>query len=291
MEITDIASGGKTREQASLNPDQHIWRFLIFGKPGVGKTHFSLTAPEPIIFIDTEGKGDAILEKFDKEIIYFQVSDFDELQSATAQALDTLEAVKKGKIDDFEEGTIGTIVIDRMSDVWEMAQFKYSEKAYPGKDPGEIDFSSRLEGGDDWQMIKHYHNDEFRQPLLRSGFHVMMTAGEQDDFNTMMNLGLDFTPQKASGEKHNEEKCTEYVHLVQDIDGTPVANLRKTALTKWKFGRMRWPTFEKAREAITTISNAERSPDSVDLSKLERELEIDIMDRNPDIVYQQNEDQ
>lgn len=290
MEITDIAAGGQTRDEATVTPEDHIWRWLIFGKPGVGKTHFSLTAPEPIMFIDTEGKGDAILEKFDKEIVYFEVENYDELQSAVAQSLDTLQAVEDGQVDGFEEGTIGTIVIDRMSDVWEMSQHKYSQKAYPGKDPGDIDFMSRLEGGDDWQQIKHFHNNQVRRPVVRSGYHVMMTAGEQDDYNTMMDLGLDFTPQKASGEKRNEEKCTEYIHIVQDVDGTPVGNLRKTALTKWKFGRLDWPTFDKATNVIETISEAERSPDKVDLTQLERELDVDIMDRNPDVVYQQEDD-
>src|SRR3990167_11028174 len=45
------------RKPAITSKDRGL-NICIYGKPGTGKTHFSLTAPAPIIILDTENASD-----------------------------------------------------------------------------------------------------------------------------------------------------------------------------------------------------------------------------------------
>jgi len=222
-EITDIAPSAQSKEEAE-NAD-HLWRFLVYGNPGVGKTHFACSMPGPVMFIDTEGKGNAIFDKFDKEIVYWSPENYDELTNALAEAIDTLDSIFAGDVDGLEAGTRGTIVVDSMALCWDWAQQKYVSMAYPGKSVDDIEFQSALQGG-------------------------------------------------------RESDC-------EGDQGRPMGNLKKSALTKIKFGRMAWPDFPKVSGAIDTLHDAETSDDEVHLDDLERELNVDLFTGDPDIVYRQ----
>lgn len=284
-EITDIAPSADTKEEAEST--KHKWRFLVYGNPGVGKTHFACSMPGPIAFIDTEGKGNAIFDKFDKEIVYWKATDYDELSKSLAEALDTLNAVKAGEIDGFQKGTIGTIVIDSMALCWEWAQQKYVQMAYPGKSVDDVEFQSALQGGgqSDWKAIKRLHNDEFRKPMLNSDFHFCWTATSSEDYGAVLSGEADDPPEKPNGEKNNVYKCSELVHIFEGDQGRPKANLRKSSLTRIKFGRMLWPDSSKVRDAIQTLHDAEMSDEKVHLDDLENELDVDLFTGDPDIIY------
>lgn len=284
-EITDIAAGGRSKEEAE--GIGHRWRFLVYGNPGVGKTHFGLTMPEPVMFLDTEGKGNAILDKFDKEVVYWQPQDYDELTSALAEALDTLNAVEAGNIDGFEEGTIGTILIDSMALCWEWAQQKYVSMAYPGKSVDDVEFQSALQGGgqSDWKAIKRLHNEEFRKQMLDSPYHLCWTATSSEDYGAVLSGEADEPPMKPDGEKNNVYKCSEMVHIFEGDQGRPMGNLRKSALTRVKFGRMNWPTFGSVSEAVRELQDAEKSDEDIRLGELEDELDVDLFTGDPDIIY------
>lgn len=289
-EITDIASSAETKDEAQSH--DKLWRVLVYGNPGTCKTHFGLTMPGPIMLIDTEGKGNEILEKFDKEVMYWTPEGYQEASKALAEALDTLVAVKKGDVDGFEEGTIGTIMIDSMGEIWDWAQQRYVSMAYPGQDVDDVEFQSALQGGreSDWQAIKRLHNDEFRARMVESDFHFCWTARSHEDFGAVLSGEADSPPMKPDGEKNNLYKCSELLHVFEGPDGRPMGNLKKTSLTKVKFGKMLWPTFPKAQDAIEKLHEAEKSDEQIDLDDLERELDVDLFTGDPDVVYRKGGD-
>lgn len=284
VEVRDIAPNAVDRE--SMEQREYRWAFLIYGNPGVGKTHFSLTMPDPIAFIDTEGKGHAIFDKFpDKDIIPWEVRNYDEAKVALSEALDVLHAHHN------ETGELGTIVVDSMGNMWDWAQQKHLEKAYPGKDPGDVNFKSALQGGQDWQVIKRYHNQSFRELMVNSPFHLCWTAQSNEDYGAVLKGEASEPPKKPDGEKNNIYKASEMIHLFQGTDGRPMGNLKKSALTRVRFGKMLWPTFDKVSETIEMLVDAEKSDEPTNLDELEKELEVDLFTGDPDIVYRtQDED-
>lgn len=286
-EITDIAPSAETKDEAEAH--DKLWRFLIYGNPGTCKTHFSLSMPGPIMHIDTEGKGNEIYDKFDKQILHWNVDNYDEATQALAEALDTLTAIKAGDVEDFEAGTTGTIVVDSMAEMWEWAQQKYVSMAYPGKDVDDVEFQSALQGGrdSDWKAIKRLHNDEFRAKMVQSDFHLCWTAKSSEDFGAVLSGEADDPPKKPSGEKNNVYKCSELLHVFEGDEGRPMGNLKKTSLTKLKFGRMPWPEFGTVSETVQSMYEAETSDQEIHLDSLEDELGVDLFTGDPDIVYRE----
>lgn len=284
-EITDIAASGQSKTKAQ--EQGKLWRVLIYGNPGTCKTHFGLTMPEPIMFLDTEGKGSEILDKFEQEVVYFDVNGYDEATQALAEALDTLDAVQAGDVDDFVEGHLGTIMVDSMAEMWDWAQQKYVSMAYPGKDVDDIEFQSALEGGreSDWKAIKRLHNDEFRERIVDSDYHFCWTAKSGEDYGAVLSGEADEPPMKPDGEKNNIYKCSELLHVFEGPQGRPLGNLKKTSLTRLKFGSLPWPEFEKMQETIQTLHDAETSDSDVHLDDLEDELGVDVFTGDPDIIY------
>lgn len=209
-----------------------------------------------------------------------------------AEALDTLNAIKDGKIDGFEQGTVGTIVVDSMALCWEWAQQAYVQMAYPGKSVDDVEFQSALQGGgqSDWKAIKRLHNEEFRKQMVDSEFHFCWTATSSEDYGAVLSGEADEPPLKPDGEKNNVYKCSELVHIFEGGQGRPMANLRKSALTRIKFGRMLWPDSHKVRDAITTLHDAEMADEDVHLDNLESELEVDLYTGDPDIIYRKGGD-
>lgn len=280
VDVTDIAPDAQTKEES--DEEEHIWRVLGYGNPGTGKTHFGFSMPGPVFCIDTEGKAGAITQKFDKEIYIFSCDNYDDLVDALSQALDALEKYQQ------EEGVRGTIMVDTISDVWDMAQQKYMEMAYPGKDPNEVNFQSALQAGgeSDWQSIKRLHNERFREQMIRSDFHVYWTAKSEEDYGAILS-GEGKAPRKPQGEKNNIYKATEILHFFEGEEGRPTANLKKSALTKWKFGKFEYPTFPQVQQIIESIVEAESSPEDVTLGELKSQFpqDVDLYDGDPDLVY------
>lgn len=290
VEINEIASSAQSKEEAQ--DVEKLWRTLIYGNPGTCKTHFSLTKPEPIMLIDTEGKSNEILDKFEKEVLYWHVDDYDEAREALMEALDALRAVRDGEVTGFEEGTIGTIVIDSMSELWEWAQQKHLQMAHPHKDPDDVKLQSALQGkgrDSDWQVIKEFHNDMFREEMIQSDFHLCWTAKSSEDYGAVLSGEADEPPMKPDGEKNNVYKCSELIHVFEGDGGIPMANLKKTSLTKLKFGRMEWPTFPKVRETINALHYAEMADEPTPVAELEAELGVDIFEGDPDIAYRERD--
>jgi hypothetical protein len=284
VDVSSIAPDAMDKDES--DGKEHIWRVLGYGNPGTGKTHFGFTMPEPIFCIDTENKAHSITDKFDKEIFLFEVNNYDEAKNALNQSLDALEAYWN------EEDVRGTLMVDSMSNMWDWAQQKYMEMAYPGRDPHEVNFQSALQSGDsDWQSIKRLHNENFREEMVTSPFHLYWTCTSREDYAAMLS-GSDDPPAKPDGEKNNVFKATEVVHFYEGEDGKPSANLKKNARTKWRFGGLEYPEFDKVEEIIESIVQAEKDPQPVTLSELKGTFsqDVSLFDGDPDVVMSGGEE-
>jgi len=278
VDVSSIAPDAMGKDES--DDKEHIWRVLGYGNPGTGKTHFGFTMPGPIFCIDTENKAHSITDKFDKEIYLFEVDNYDEAINALSQSLDALEKYQT------EEGVRGTLMVDSMSNMWDWAQQKYMEMAYPGREPNEVDFKSALQSGDsDWQSIKRLHNERFRDKMATSDFHLYWTSTSREDYGAILS-GSDDPPAKPTGEKNNVYKSTEVLHFFEGEDGRPAANLKKNARTKWRFGGLYYPTFDKVEEIIEGIVDAETSPEDITLGDLKKSFpqEVDLYDGDPDLI-------
>jgi len=138
----------------------------IWGGYSSGKTHFALTAPEPIYIIDTELGSVPLKDMFpNKEIYVIDVLGKDEVESFenVVNAIEKLEKIEK----------IGTLVIDSISDIWSWAQVYCKVKVWK-KAPED-----RLNQQWDWGVINSHYNRIFRE-LIRKNCNVIATARESE---------------------------------------------------------------------------------------------------------------
>lgn len=266
VDVSSIAPGATTREEAAAQDSVHS--LLVWGPEGSGKSHIAHSAPEPICVIDTEGKADELAAKFDKEIYYWHPEDYQEAVEAMEEAFDVLGAY-------LDKGVRGTLVVDSMSVMWEWAQIDYAKKVYQTEDLSEVNFGSQLQGEKDWSAIKARHNDDFRDEILDSPFHVVMTSGQKEDYNAVFE-GAEGKPMKPDGEKHNKYAVKDVVRLRRE-DGETVGDLYKAALTRYAFKGLPWPEWDDIREKIQDLFEAEMSDDPVNVE----DWEVDVVKGQP----------
>lgn len=293
--------GGESGEQEidvkSITPDvltvdeaaerDRRWSIEVWSEPGMGKTHFAMSAISPVVVIDTEGKADELAHKFRSEGEYddpfiLQPTDYDEAKDALTNAIKILDEFRR------VEGVIGTIVVDSMSDMWEWAQAKYVDKFYPQADgPQDVDLKTGFgKGRSDWKPIKNYHNVKFRQPMLDSAYHLVWTAMSEDDYNAQLEDG-DRDAKKAAGEKNNVYKADEVIRLREGTDGAPVAELQKSGKIKHRYTGLRYPTFEDHRQLVEAIDKAETGRGSV--TAVQDRFNTRIVEGNPRYLREDDE--
>lgn len=257
------------------------WTTLVWGEPGLGKSHFGMTGQPPVCVIDTEGKADELAHKFtdsayDDPFIW-QPSNFDEALRALEQAIDLLDAFHD------QEGVVGTIVVDSMSVMWGWSQQKYVDKFYPNADdPSEVELSTGFGSGkSDWKQIKNYHNVQFRQRMIDTPYHLTWTAMSEDDYEAQLNEGSR-DAEKPAGEKENVYKVDEVIRLKEGSDGAPVAVLQKSGKVKHRYTGLRYPTFQKHKQVIEAIDSAENGNGTI--ASVESKYGVSIVEGNPEYI-------
>ena len=138
----------------------------IYGDFATGKTHFALTAPEPIFIIDTEMGASPLAYQFkEKDIKVLDVAEKDGSKS--------YEKVEKAIEFITKQDKIGTVVIDSVSDLWDYAQ------EYGKVNVFKIRPQDRLKQQWDWGIInKLYLNLILR--LIKLDCNLILTARETE---------------------------------------------------------------------------------------------------------------
>lgn len=138
----------------------------IYGDFATGKTHFALTAPEPIFIIDTELGASPLAYQFkDKDIKILDVAEKDGSKSydKVLKAVDFISKQEK----------VGTVVIDSISDFWDYTQ------EYAKVNIFKIKPQDRLAQQWDWGTInKLYLNLILR--LIKIDCNLILTARESE---------------------------------------------------------------------------------------------------------------
>lgn len=256
------------------------WKILVWGKPGLFKSHFAYTMPEPIVFIDLEGKADDISHKFkDKEVYFWQPETFREAQENLSSGLDFLEERRK------KTGDVGSVVIDSMGLAWEWAKTTYKRETNPMKsdsDLKDVTLSSNIGSSkdSDWQHIKGMHNSEFRKWMIDSDFHFLWTAGEKEDYATQIEDDPDVTPLMQNGEKDNEHKADSVLRAREGEEGEKIGDLTKSNFTDSKFVGLERPTFDKLKNVIEDIEEIETT-DRKDKKQVEDKHGVEITRGSP----------
>ncbi len=136
----------------------------IYGDFATGKTHFGLTAPEPIFIIDTElGASPLAFQFVGKDINILDVAEKDGNKSFSKveKAIEFIEKQEK----------VGTVIIDSISDLWDYTQ------EYAKINIFKIKPQDRLAQQWDWGVInKLYLNLILR--LIKLDCNVILTARE-----------------------------------------------------------------------------------------------------------------
>lgn len=165
---------------------------LVYGDSNTGKTYFCNTFPEPIFFIDTEGREAKTQQfHFNKKKIYIATPL--ELREEYKQAKEIENAVDMEKSVDnlinaliqignkVKSGEIkqGTLVIDSMSDVWSWIM---EEGKIRLAKAGKIDLNLfRLKNQMDWGGITNKYISFLLsvKSLTSHGINIVLTAREK----------------------------------------------------------------------------------------------------------------
>ncbi len=138
----------------------------LYGDFATGKTHFALTAPEPIYVIDTEIGASPLAHLFKgKDIKVLDVAEENGSKSYE-KILEAVEFISK-------QEKLGTVVIDSVSDFWEFAQ------EYAKINIFKIKPEQRLAQQWDWGVINKLYLGLLLR-LLKLNCNLIVTARESE---------------------------------------------------------------------------------------------------------------
>lgn len=211
----------------------------IYGDFATGKTHFGLTAPEPIFVIDTELGASPLAHQFvGKDIKILDVAEKDGNKSfmKLSKAIEFIEKQEK----------VGTVIIDSVSDLWEYAQ------EYGKINVFKIKAQDRLAQQWDWGVInKLYLNLILR--LIKLDCNVILTARESEVY---AGPGKPTNMVKAKWQKNTGFWVDMVLYNSKKID--KVGNISFTT------------TIEKSRQVGKLMGKMYKN---LDFTKLKEELE------------------
>lgn len=190
---------------------------LVAGPEGVGKTHFSCTFPDPIVYLDTEGRAGRVIRKFPKKTIYYKhVTSWNDIR---------LAAKKLKKLD------VQSLVIDSASDLRQWA-----DKSWLAEQE-----SQKVHPIHHWAFVNQML-DGFVEFLQEQGIWVVMTARVKREY-----VDDRFTGNMIPDIYH---KLPYKVDLFLEYRDEAF-RVVKSAFDKSHIGReFQWPTFDTIQKLI-----------------------------------------
>lgn len=217
INLTDIFKPSVSLE---VVPALHM---AIYGRAKTGKSWFSLTAKPPLYIIDTEGSIKINIKSFPEEIrsqifiaeVLLAADKVNRKVDLTKSLAALTEAIDIITSHAMTQDTIGTIVIDSATDIWDWLGIWLED----GLGKGEGDRINRLEWG---KANKRY--TQMMYMLLRSNWNVIMTFRAAPAVD---NKGSDLGFDKARWQKNSDywfDLITEITregsdHIIQTVGG------------------------------------------------------------------------
>ena len=148
--------------------DKRGLKIGLYGDFATGKTHFCLTAPEPIYIIDTEMGSAPLAHLFpDKDIRVLDVAERDGTKSYQ-KIIEAVEFISK-------QEKVGTVILDSITDLWEFSQ------EYAKVNIFKIKPEDRLKQQWDWGQINKVYM-KVQMHLLKIDCNLILTAREAEVF-------------------------------------------------------------------------------------------------------------
>ena len=146
--------------------DKRGLKIGFYGDFGSGKTHFALSAKEPIYVIDTELGSAPLSYAFPgKDIRVLDVAESDGTKSYQ-KIIEAVEFISK-------QENVGTVVLDSITDLWEFSQ------EYAKVNIFKITPEDRLKQQWDWGTINKCYQKVLMK-LLRMECNLIVTARESE---------------------------------------------------------------------------------------------------------------
>ena len=159
-------------------------KMLVYGEPGTTKTRRALQMPGPIYMIDMENGaadyGDLVDPARD---FYLGTKSHTQVAAAVRELIDK------------PEGTVGTCVIDPITQLWQSIQSAHVERMCQRKSirPEDVHFDVGT-----WSRLKRFYGDVLSD-LISAPFHVVMTARGREKINEKgARLGYGYDGEKTT---------------------------------------------------------------------------------------------
>ena len=264
-----------------LTNESWAWRIGTIGPAGTGKTDFSLSvlndliyeqnlSPEACLlcFIDLDGGVAPLLRKnvippeLKSRLRYTMCSTFREVELATDTFFKSLEAHRE------KHGNKGCwIVVDNMQKAWEMSRDQYAMNVYgfSMRELMEIKRKEALAAGKktlptfnmefDYQIINPYHND-WAQSFNQSGFNYVWLSPISQELVTDKNGNVKEVIERW-GQKANPQRV-DYI-LRKYIEGqTFLGDVMKSRTTSLYPNRIANPNFTNVRRELERVEKMEQ---------------------------------
>lgn len=224
-------------------------KMLVIGKTNVGKTRFSLTAEDPILFIDTEFAVSTYKDLVkDKQVDVIDLLFIDE-ETKEVDSVKTIEVLDKiaGKLLTDWKNKYKTVVIDSGTTLWKVYQDWLRYEVV--REGGRLNKKGVPVDRRDWGKANSKY-EGLLSLLIASDMNVILTIQEQPEYDGLGNM---------IGYKPVMQKRTQYffdIHLRLDKDllkNPPefygeVVNFRFNPAFEGK--KMLNPTFDKIKKLI-----------------------------------------
>jgi len=212
----------------------------IYGDFGTGKTHFALTAPEPVYIIDTELGSPQLAHNFEgKDVKVIDVAEKDGSLSYQ-KILDAVEYIT-------QQEKVGTVILDSATDLWSFCQEFAKVNIF------KIKPEARLAQQWDWGVINNLYL-KILMKLLRLECNLILTAREAEVY---ISAGQVSGQVKAKWQKETGFWVDTVLHNTKKID-----KLGKTIFTT---------TIEKCRPNGAVMG---KSVIGLDFVGLQKQLEV-----------------
>ncbi len=251
IQLNDISSPSKGKIITTLETREDLKkprriRVLIFGEPSTGKSHDALTYPKPIGVVDTEDGIPLLIHKFEGNIFRGKTTNFAEIEAVTDAILERLHELWK------TTGNLGTIVVDSMTDPWEIAQDEYISKRKKHDANSEVKLNPR----DDYKYINATHNN-WRKKIFDSPFNIVLTAREGSVYEK--DNQFEVTGKKPKGQKTNSFHVDYIIHKHPHPEtGEIVGTLTKSRKTLNRFVNAKDTSYSGLLKQIERLEKSDK---------------------------------